>query len=546
MRLGELVHGLDVQLAGEAGLSANLPGDVALTRICDITEDSRTVLPGSLFIARSGLKSDGKQFAQAAVHAGAAAILTDDRSLIVAGVPVLFAKDIHLASSLAAERFYGDVSRHMQLIGVTGTNGKTTTTFLCWQLLNRIGTRCGLIGTVIVDDGVEVAAANMTTPPAIEISRSLARMRECACDAAALEVSSHALDQKRADALRFRAAVFSNLTGDHLDYHGTMEQYAGAKARLFTLLREDGLAVINAMDPWSERMVRDCKARVLRVGVVESGKHPQRSLDATCEVTSHDMTGMGLRLNGPWGEITAKTSLVGLYNAFNILAAVCCTHALGVAHETIAVGIPQLTAPPGRLERVSAVDAPISVFVDYAHSDDSLRNVLSAVGSVMPNRIRPSTTLGQAAGTTARRREGARLCCVFGCGGDRDKTKRPRMGLAASELADAIVVTSDNPRTERPSDIVDQILAGIPLHKREQMIVQVDRARAIHAAIEQAREGDVIIIAGKGHETEQILPDGKGGTIRTHFDDREVAREALAAHGIPILATDSTPAKRKK
>jgi UDP-N-acetylmuramoyl-L-alanyl-D-glutamate--2,6-diaminopimelate ligase len=545
MRLADLVQGLDMHLAGEAGLSAHLPGDVALTRVCDITEDSRTVLPGSLFIARSGLKADGKQFAQAAIEAGAAAVVTDDANLRLPGAPVLVAKDILLASSLMAERFYGEAARQLHLIGVTGTNGKTTTTFLCWQLLNRVGTRCGLIGTVIIDDGVEVAAANMTTPPAIEISRTLSRMRECAVQAAALEVSSHALDQKRADALRFRAAVFSNLTGDHLDYHGTMENYAAAKARLFSLLHEDGVAIINALDPWSEHMVRDCKARILRVAVLEQGKQ-HAGLDASCEVLSHDMTGMSLRLRGPWGDFTAKTSLVGLYNAFNILAAVASTHALGVPTQTIADGIPLLTAPPGRLERVTAVDAPFSVFVDYAHSDDSLRNVLSAVGSVMTGRVKPGASIEHAAGATSARRDGARLWCVFGCGGDRDRTKRPRMGLAASELADAVVVTSDNPRTERPSDIVDQILAGIPAARRESLIVQVDRARAIHAAIEAAREGDVIVIAGKGHETEQILPDGKGGTIRTHFDDREVAREALIARDISILAEPTKVAKRRK
>jgi UDP-N-acetylmuramoyl-L-alanyl-D-glutamate--2,6-diaminopimelate ligase len=544
MRLGDLVHGLDVMLAGEAGLSAHLPGDVALTRICDITEDSRTVLPGSLFIARSGLKADGKKFAQSAVEAGAAAVLTDDPSLRLAGVPVLMASDIWLASSLLAERFYGDAAKQLHLIGVTGTNGKTTTTFLCWQLLNRVGSRCGLIGTVIIDDGVEVAAANMTTPPAIEISRTLARMRECGVSAAALEVSSHALDQKRADALRFRAAVFSNLTGDHLDYHRTMENYAAAKARLFSLVHDDGVAIINAVDPWAQRMVRDCPARVLRVGVVERGRS-RGDLDATCEVISHDMTGMHLSLRGPWGEMHVKTSLVGLYNAFNMLAAVCSTHALGISRDAIAAGVPQLTAPPGRLERVTSVDAAFSVFVDYAHSDDSLRNVLSAVGSVMTGRQKPSASVEAAAGATHAKHEGARLWCVFGCGGDRDTTKRPRMGLAASELADVIVVTSDNPRTERPSDIVDHILAGIPAHRRDAMIVQVDRARAIHAAIEGAREGDVIVIAGKGHEIEQILPDGKGGTIRTHFDDREVARDALRACGVAVLDM-AAPARTKK
>ena len=514
MNLAELMEGLDVRVpAGHGAL-----------RICDINEDSRTVMPGSLFIARGGAKADGKAFAADAVRAGAVAVLTDGAGLDVGDprVPVVVSADIQGAIAVIAERFYGNASRRMDLVGVTGTNGKTTTTYLLWQLLNGAGRRCGLIGTVVVDDGTEVAPANMTTPPAIEVSRSLARMDEAGCTAASLEVSSHALHQKRADALRFRVGVFTNLTGDHLDYHGTMEEYAGAKARLFSLLPADGLAVVNTDDPWSARVTRHSKARIARCTLTDAP-----GAECAARVLDESIDGMRLHLRGHWGEAAARVPLIGRYNAMNILQAAACAHELGMSPAALESGIAALRAPPGRLERVTAPGEGVQVFVDYAHSDDSLRSVLGAVAGVMPGRAHRSERLGSAAGATVGVESG-RLWVVFGCGGDRDRTKRPRMGRAAAEAADMVVVTSDNPRTERPSTIVDEILTGIDTSLRHKVTVQVDRARAIRHAIEQARAGDVVVIAGKGHETEQIVPDGSGGTIRTHFDDREVAREVLA------------------
>lgn len=516
MDFHELVQGLDVRGA--------LPAPRAV-RICDVTEDSRTVVPGSLFIARSGLNADGKKFIAAAVRSGAVGVLTDDPHLRRDDVPVVFSPDIALASAQLAERFYGNPSRRVRLVGVTGTNGKTTTTYLIWQMLNAANMRCGLIGTVVVDDGVEVGPAAMTTPPALELSRSIGVMAEAGVKAAALEVSSHALDQKRTDALRVEVGVFTNLTGDHLDYHKTMERYAAAKARLFEMLPREGLAVVNAADGATARMLQDCKARVLACAPADGPRTPMAS--ATSEILDAGLWGMRLKLQGPWGVIEPRVGLIGKYNAMNLLQAACVAHEMGLDAGAILHGAESVAPPPGRLECVSAPGDEISVFVDYAHSDDSLRNVLAEVGGQMPGRRHVGGRVLAAAGGVTPGGPQARLWAVFGCGGDRDKTKRPRMGAAAGELADVVIVTSDNPRTERPGDIIDQILAGIAAGNRSKVSVQADRARAIAHAIEHAAPGDVVVIAGKGHETEQILPDGSGGTLRTHFDDREVARAAL-------------------
>ncbi len=518
MLLSQLLAGLPVRCA---------PG--ADARVCDLSEDSRTVVPGSLFIARKGLKSDGNAFVEQALRAGATAVLTDNPTLRLAGdraVPLVYAADVPAAIATIAERFYGQPSAALALMGVTGTNGKTTTTHLAWRLLNHAGRRCGLLGTVRIDDGREVAPATMTTPPATEISRCLATMRESGCVGACMEVSSHALDQRRADALRFRVGVFTNLTGDHLDYHVTMERYAAAKARLFELLPADALAVVAADDPWTPRMLRDCRASVVRCAITPRDAATPAECEA--EVLEESLDGMRLRLRGPWGEFAAHTPLIGRYNAMNVLQACVGAHALGMTGDDLALGLPRTDAPPGRLERVSTPADDLSVYVDYAHSDDSLRSVLRTVAGAMPAHRATGALVAAHAGGDRPAQRPARLWCVFGCGGDRDRTKRPRMGRAAADLADRIVVTSDNPRTERPGDIIDEILTGIPPAARDRVDVQADRARAIHHAVLHASPGDVVVIAGKGHETEQILPDGVGGTRRTHFDDREVAREALA------------------
>lgn len=511
MELAELASACGAKVVGGA------PGPV---RVCDITEDSRTVLPGSIFVARRGLKEDGRRFAEAAAAAGAVAVLSDDPSIGVgAGLPTLVVEDVALAAALAAEHFYGRPSRRLAVIAVTGTNGKTTTTYLAWQILNAVGVRCGMIGTVEIDDGLGVAPASMTTPPAIEISRSLAVMVENGCGAVALEASSHALDQKRVDGLKIDVGVFTNLTGDHLDYHTTMERYAAAKARLFGLLAPGGTAVVNAGDPWHARMLEPWKGNVVRCGPGGSG-------GASAEASGATIEGTDVTLRGPWGEARTRVPLIGAYNVMNTLQAVAACHAVmaprgGLDARTIERVLPGVKPPPGRLEPVRphaprgagrrAPQRGPRVFVDFAHSDDALRNVLTAARGAM--------------GASGE------LWAVFGCGGDKDRTKRPRMGLAAAEIADRVVVTSDNPRSERPSAIVAEVLAGVPEHLRSKVVVHVERAPAIRHALEHAGPGDVVVIAGKGHETEQIAADERGEVVRAHFDDREVAARVLGELG---------------
>ncbi|MBK9188762.1 MAG: UDP-N-acetylmuramoyl-L-alanyl-D-glutamate--2,6-diaminopimelate ligase [Phycisphaerales bacterium] len=535
-----------------AGVRVVVHGDKAKVRICDVTEDSRTVVPGSLFVARAGLKSDGRRFVGDAVRGGAVAILTDDTRLgddVSPGVPVVCTGEVARASALIAECFYGQPASRLHIAGVTGTNGKTTISYLIWRMLNALQRRCGLVGTVLIDDGREVARAAMTTPPAIELSRTLATMVEGGCTHAAMEVSSHSLDQRRCDAIGFGVGIFTNLTGDHLDYHQTMEAYAAAKARLFEMLPPAGVALINADDPWAPRMVQDCKARIERCSA-------KGDADWTVRIERETLHGMDLSMHGPAGALRCRVPLIGRYNAMNVLQAVAACHAMGVSGADLSRALGAVQAPPGRLERVGHPDDPFGVYVDYAHSDDALRNVLSAVRGVL--RGPGSSHLAADAGSTHGVDAGGRLWVVFGCGGDRDATKRPRMGAAASELADRVVVTSDNPRRERPGAIIDQVLAGITPSHRVKVEVQADRARAIAYAIEHAAPGDVVVIAGKGHETEQILPDDKGGTYSVRFDDREVAAEALARvrpepeAGAPIVharrrsARDSSGRKRRE
>lgn len=497
MDLAELISGLDARRAGDAPVRI---------RICDITDDSRTVMPGSLFIARRGHSEDGRKYAAQAARAGAVAILTDDPTLAVgchAPVAVVATGDVAGVGARVAERFYGRPSSKLRLAGVTGTNGKTTTTYLIHSMLNGAGVRCGLIGTVVVDDGVSVSPASLTTPPAVEISRTLGVMVDAGCGACALEASSHALDQGRVAGLRFACAVFTNLTGDHLDYHGTLEEYASAKARLFEMLEPGALAVVNADDPWSERMVERCRARVLRC-TAERGAADGRCAARTVE---RSMAGTRAVFTGPWGEFDARMGLVGAHNAMNALQALAVCHEFGVPAEALGERLAGASAPPGRLEPVAPPGHPFAVYVDYAHTDDALAKALAAVRPLVG--------------------PGGRLWAVFGCGGDRDRSKRPRMGDVASRLADRVVITSDNPRRERPGAIIGEIREGIDAGLLAKVTVLPEREEAIAHAITSARAGDIVLIAGKGHEDYQILPDGAGGTVTRHFDDREAARAAL-------------------
>lgn len=554
MRIADLIQSLGVTISNREGASPDALGDI---RICDITEDSRTVLPGSLFIARKGEKSDGRAFVSGAILAGAVAILTDDPALRLpeqhrphGPVALLYAADLGLATARLAERFYGDPSSKLTVIGVTGTNGKTTTTFLIHQMLNALGIRCGLIGTVVIDDGAEVAPASLTTPPALELSRTLARMHDAGCVAAVMEVSSHSLHQRRVGAVAFNAAVFTNLTHDHLDYHGTMEAYGAAKAMLFAALPADGVAVVNIQDVAHSQMARSAPttARIIRCTVdggvgsggetgsgvglglpITGGTAPEtvrraRAVGAGTTSTEVEFVGFAEHAH------VVRIPLIGAFNVMNALQAIAVVHALyggtgedDFSFEIIGEALSRAAPPAGRVEPVTRDEAPIGVFVDYAHTDDALKTVLSTVRGAMNDHQRAASA-----------RSAGQLWCVFGCGGDRDRTKRPKMGRIAAERADRVVITSDNPRTENAEAIIAEIQTGIPAAQAGKVVVEPDRERAIRRAVREAAPGDVVVIAGKGHEDYQILPDPSkpGATITRHFDDREVARAALTERGI--------------
>ncbi len=492
MKLSTLIAGLDV----------TVPAAVDPV-IWNLAEDSRKVRQGACFFARVGTKADGRAFIADAIARGAVAVIAPKGSPAPEGMPSTVAwveaADPALAAALIAERFHGSPSRTLELVGVTGTNGKTTIAYLVQQLLAASGLRTGLVGTVEIDDGAARVPSQLTTPPALELSELFARMVDHGCRAAAMEVSSHSLDQKRVAGLSFRTAIFTNLTGDHLDYHGTMERYADAKATLFSMLDPSGTAIINTDDPWSRVMLEAAKrsgARVLRVSLVDP--------TADCFGTVHRMglESMDVTFRGPWGLIEMKLPLVGRHNAMNALEAAAAAWTRGVDQERLAHALSVCAAPPGRLQPVAVGGAGFSVLVDYAHSDDALANVLGALRPTVP--------------------AGGRLRVIFGCGGDRDRTKRPRMAKVACEGADEVIVTSDNPRTEDPQAIIGEILTGVPGDARPRVVVEADRAKAIALAVSTAREGDIILIAGKGHEDYQII-----GTEKRNFDDRREAEAAL-------------------
>jgi murE/murF fusion protein len=488
MQLRTLIDGLD---------GARLDGDGAV-EIRAVQDDSRRIEPGDLFVAARGGRVDGHDFVAAAIARGAVAIVVERR--LEVAVPQVIVPNARRALGALVSRVWGVPSEALTMVGVTGTNGKTTTTYLIESILAAAGARPGVIGTVNYRYGGQIFDSPYTTPTPEVLHAILADMDAAACTHAVLEVSSAALAMDRLAGIGFAVGGFSNLTQDHLDVHGTMEAYAQAKQQLFSQqLAPAGVAVINVDDPASVGMIGAAGAhRVLRVSAVD---HPvtddQRDAEIRVVWCESTVRGIRARIRTPRGEIAIEAHpLVGAYNVANLALAVGIAEALGIAHDAIVRGIAALPGVPGRVERV-ANHADLDILVDYAHTPDALDNVLRA--------LRPLT----------RRR----LICVFGCGGDRDPTKRPRMGAAVAELADLAVVTSDNPRTEDPRAILDMIVPAVP----RPFVVDVDRRNAIRAAIAEATPGDVVVIAGKGHEDYQIL-----GTTKIHFDDREEAAAACA------------------
>jgi UDP-N-acetylmuramoyl-L-alanyl-D-glutamate--2,6-diaminopimelate ligase len=500
-------------------------GDVRCCRIARIEDDSRQVGSDTLFVARAGVAGDGAAYIDAAIGAGAVAVLAARGATFTdSGDVVRLACDdpLEVGAALAME-LAGRPQSKIRIVGVTGTNGKTTIATLVRDLIAGSIGPCGLIGTVEIHDGRTAIPARLTTPGRLELAAILGRMVEAGSVAAAMEISSHALDQGRTADLDVAVAIFSNLTGDHLDYHGTMEAYAAAKARLFAGLAPEAHAIVNLDDPHAATMLATCRAR--RIGLRQdepasaaAAGHDPAPVDVVVRYRIDRIGGdemtltmlVDVAVDGAAGlaglaELagTVTVPLVGTHNAFNAVAAAVATRLLGADAAAVRAGLVELRAPRGRLEPVHDPTDAIRVFVDYAHTDDAIRQVLAAVRPGVP--------------------EGGALVAVIGAGGDRDRTKRPRMLRAALDGADRVVVTSDNPRTEDPESIIDEVMTGARDDERSRVVRECDRASAIRRTIAEAAAGDVVVIAGKGHETYQII-----GTERRPFDDVEVVREALA------------------
>ena len=490
MQLKQLVNAL-APLRVEGPLDRDVSG---------ISYDSRRVTPGMVFVAIPGKKTDGHAYISTAIDRGATAIICENNGFVSQRATKIKVADTRAALAWAAAAFYQHPSSKLRVIGVTGTNGKTTVAFMVKQILEAAGVNCGLIGTVRYEIGERVIPAQRTTPEALEIQQMMSQMLRADCQACVIEVSSHALVQQRVCGVEFDVGVFTNLTQDHLDYHGTMEDYFAAKTRLFRALaegRKKNGAVINIDDAFGARLSRETNLETQ----LSYGLGPASKIRATRVHLGPETTEMVIETPGE--KISCRLPLIGRHNVYNALAAVGAGLVLKVGAQPIQSALNSLKPVPGRLETI-ALGQPFGVFVDYAHTDDALRNVL--------NTLREITS--------------GRLLLAFGCGGDRDSGKRPKMGAVAAELADFTLITSDNPRRESPEKIAASIDEGFRRVRSDGHRVELDRKRAIDGILRMARTGDTVLIAGKGHETYQEFED----TV-VPFDDRVYARETLEALG---------------
>ena len=527
MRLDELTAGLAVGATGDLGDHLDVLGGAAGAglgpgpsstatatggvEITGLAYDSRAVAGGELFFCVSGFRRDGHEFAPQALASGAVALVVERR--LGLGVPELLVPSARGAMGPIAARFYGDPTAELRVVGVTGTNGKTTTAYLVRALLEASGERCGLLGTVTSIVGGREREVIRTTPEAIELQAEFRAMLDGGDGACAIEVSSHALELGRVDATRFAAALFTNISRDHLDFHDTMEDYFLAKRRLFAEHRP-GVAVINVTDPYGSRLAAEIEGAV--TFAVQAPGGGEIAADYVAREVRCDFAGCGFLLRTPVGERELRLPMPGRFNVANALGALAAAHALGGELATLLGALERGVRVPGRFEPVEE-GQDFAVLVDYAHTPDSLQNVLEAARELV---------------------DGGRVLCVFGAGGDRDRGKRPLMGEIAARLADVTFVTSDNPRSEDPEQIVAEIMAGVA---RAQLATAAalarddaprvrsiaDRAIAIDEAIAVARAGDVLVIAGKGHEQGQEFAGGR----KLPFDDVAVARKALRARG---------------
>lgn len=472
MRLAELVHRIPgARLIGDGNVEVDRP-----------RYDNRLISDGDLFCAVVGEHADGNDFAAGAVEAGAAAVLTSREDLAV-DVPKIVVPDDRVAMALAAHALFNDPTEQIGVVGITGTNGKTTCTHILQSILNEWGYPTARIGTVGWEFKGQGEPLVRTTPEAPDLLEMLAAMASWGADYAVMEVTSIAMPYKRVEGFRFRAGLFTNLTQDHLDLHGTMEAYFAAKKLFFEMLPEGAPAVANVDDEHGAKMLEGIQARPVTFAF-------DRDAAVRGEILREDARGLAVRVTGQFGEFDLEAPYVGRFNAENVLGCAATALTMGVPAATVARGVAHAPQVRGRMERL-ALEGGVTAVIDYAHTPDALERALEA--------LRPMTA--------------GKLIVVVGAGGDRDRTKRPIMGRIASELADVAVITSDNPRTEEPNGIVGQVAAGA---SRDNVKTIVSRREAIEAALEVAREGDVVLVAGKGHETYQ---DVNG--VKHHFDDRE-------------------------
>jgi UDP-N-acetylmuramoyl-L-alanyl-D-glutamate--2,6-diaminopimelate ligase len=498
--------------AGTAPAVALAPAEGA-AGVSAVAYDSRQVAPGSVFVALRGQQADGATFAMEAIARGAIAVVSEITAPAPTPVPWVVVPDARLALAALAAALNHHPSEALTLVGITGTNGKTTTSYVLTAVFEAAGLKCGRIGTVGYRIGNREFESSRTTPEAPELQRMLRDMVTQGCAACVMEVSSHALALRRADHLRFGAGIFTNLTRDHLDFHRDMGDYFNAKRRLFELLPDGAPAAVNLDDRRGAEIVAMTKRPITF------------AIDAAADVRpgpiKFSLDGLAFEVRTPRGTLTIQSRLVGRPNAYNILAAVAAATALDVPAEAIEAGVRNLTAVPGRFQVVSSPADDVRVVVDYAHTDDALKNLLE----------------------TARPLASGRVITVFGCGGDRDRTKRPLMGAVAARLSDLVIVTSDNPRSEDPMQIIEEIMRGIVMPadraprgqaapKSTPSLAISDRKAAIEAAVRDAKRGDLVLVAGKGHEKYQVIGDRV-----LAFDDVEVAAAALARRRTASRAT---------
>jgi UDP-N-acetylmuramoyl-L-alanyl-D-glutamate--2,6-diaminopimelate ligase len=500
VKLGDLLRAV----SGKAPFARlTIPDNISSTSVTAIAYDSRQAGPGAIFVALRGLQADGAAFARDAVARGARVVISEAEAPPDIAVPWIQVSDARLALAALAAGFYAHPSAELVLVGLTGTNGKTTTSYLLASIFEAAGIGCGRIGTVGYLVGRHEMDAARTTPEAPDLQRMLREMVWQGVGACVIEVSSHALALRRADYLRFSAAVFTNLTRDHLDFHSDMEDYFAAKRRLFDLLPPDGVGVVNLDDPRGPSLTTRA-ARVVTYAITVAADVQPGPLSLSLE-------GLRFEIRTPCGPIRIRSRLVGRPNVYNILAAVATAVALDLPLNAIENGVAALTDVPGRFQLVSGPGDEVRVVVDYAHTDDALKNLLE----------------------TARPLASGRVITVFGCGGDRDRTKRPLMGAVAARLSDLVILTSDNPRSEDPEKIIEEIKRGMvlpadraprgqPTPESTPYRTITDRKTAIESAIQDARAGDLVLIAGKGHEKYQVI-----GQRVLPFDDVEIARGAL-------------------